>query len=68
VDPKERYQSEMQKAYTDKNLSRLLQKAAGSNHISDELAIRDKDFMDYTASLNAHEGNNVRDFVRKTNT
>jgi len=24
--------------------------------------------MEYTASLNAHEGNNVRDFVKKTNT
>ena len=59
----------MQKHYTDKNLSRLLQKAVGGNiHISDELAVRDKDYMDYTASLNAHDSQQVRDFVRKTNT
>jgi hypothetical protein len=44
----------------------LLLKAAG--FISDELAIRDKDYMDYTATLNAHDSNQVRDFVKKTNT
>jgi hypothetical protein len=44
----------------------LLLKAAGN--ISDELAIRDKDYMDYTATLNAHDSNQVRDFVKKTNT
>jgi hypothetical protein len=46
-----------------------LQKAAcSSSHISDELAIRDKDYMDYTSTLNAHESQQVREFVRKTNT
>jgi hypothetical protein len=66
VDPNERYKTEMQKQYTDKNISRLLLKAAGN--ISDELALRDKDYMDYTATLNAHDSNQVRDFVKKTNT
>lgn len=67
MDPNERYKTEMQKQYTDKNISRLLLKAAGNN-ISDELALRDKDYMDYTATLNAHDSNQVRDFVKKTNT
>ena len=30
IDPNERYKTEMQKQYTDKNISRLLLKAAGN--------------------------------------
>jgi len=37
VDPTERYRTEMQKAYTDKNLKRLLQKTIGN--VSDALAV-----------------------------
>lgn len=66
VDPNERFVTEMQRRYTDKNISRLLLKAAGN--ISDDLAVRDKDYMDYAATLNAHDSNRVKDFVRKINT
>jgi hypothetical protein len=34
--------------------------------LSDQLAVRDKDFMDYTAQLNAHEAAPVREFVDRT--
>lgn len=53
VDPAERYRTEMQKAYTDKNLKRLIQKTTGNS--SDTLALQDRDFMEYTATLNAQE-------------
>lgn len=68
VDPNERFKTEFQKAFTDKNLKRLLQKTSASDHIdlSDQLAVRDKDFMDYTAMLNAHDSAPVRDFVDRT--
>jgi|LakMenEpi03Aug12_release.lakeMendotaPanAssembly.Ray.scaffolds.fasta_scaffold5195272_1 hypothetical protein len=39
----------MQKAYTDKNLKRLLQKVGAV----DQLAGGDRDFLEYTATLNA---------------
>lgn len=68
MDPAERFKTEFQKAYTDKNLKRLLQKTNASDQIdlSDQLAVRDKDYMDYTAMLNAHESAPVRGFVDHT--
>lgn len=68
VDPNERFKTEFQKAYTDKNLKRLLQKTSAADHIdlSDQLAVRDKDFMDYTAMLNTHDSAPVRGFVDRT--
>jgi hypothetical protein len=49
-------------------LKRLLQKTSAADHIdlSDQLAVRDKDFMDYTAMLNAHDSAPVRGFVNRT--
>ncbi len=53
--------TEMQRRYTDKNISRILLKAAGN--ISDNLAVRDKDYMDYAATLNAHDSNSWKTLV-----
>ena len=49
-------------------MKRLLQKTSAADHIdlSDQLAVRDKDFMDYTAILNAHDSAPVRGFVDRT--
>lgn len=49
-------------------MKRLLQKTSAADHIdlSDQLAVRDKDFMDYTAMLNAHDSAPVRGFVDRT--
>ena len=68
VDPAERFKTEFQKAYTDKNLKRLLQKTNANDQIelSDQLAVRDKDYMDYTAQLNAHESGPAREFADRT--
>lgn len=64
MDPADRFKTEQQKAYTDKNIKRLLQKSAGTSS-PDVLATRDRDYMEYTASLNAHERSNVSNFVQK---
>jgi hypothetical protein len=53
VDPADRFKTEQQRAFTNKNLKRLLQKAAGNP--VDVLAARDRDFMEYTQTLNAQE-------------
>ena len=55
VDPADRFKTEQQRAFTNKNLKRLLQKANGNP--SDTLAARDRDFMEYTQTLNAQEAN-----------
>jgi hypothetical protein len=65
VDPADRFKTEQQKAYTDKNIKRLLQKTADPMS-PDALAVRDRDYMEYTASLNAQERANVNNFMSKT--
>lgn len=61
VDPLDRFKTEQQKAYTDKNLKKLLEKTGAQ--VSDDFATRDRDFMEYTQSLNAQEATRVQDFV-----
>jgi len=53
VDPADRFKTEQQRAFTNKNLKRLLQKAVGNQNPVDVLAARDRDFMEYTQTLNA---------------